>query len=1031
MVSASPAVTAAPLTRAESEDVLRYWLAALRLEEALQARPQARRSPSEPEPVRLDAPTPGQEYFKLPLNRTLGGLIAEDTPLRQRFDGELARFFETWLHTQYRRSADDGELTHLLCFPVVHLPRGELAGLLRLGVRVAFGKHDGASFRVPTWSERQRGQYPAAPDEAQVQSLPRPEGQWPFFVDTRLLRHPLGVSSESIDALFDALRDRELVSPELMLALVIATLESTATPAPCEDPRQLTVLATNLARCSTEELLTRLTVAIRTLLQGANSRAQVYPVGVVVDGNQAKTTWHLQRELNTLLDAEKDLSVASESALGAYLMGKPLSFGEDLQRALYDGPPLTQQQRKVAQQFWGSRLSSVQGPPGTGKTTVILHLCAEALLRQVEPLVDDLPILDAPFVVTSSNNRAVDNVVDPLTQRPGLPLALRVGNRQICETVLAAQLGRTLSFLAEAEREPVSTRSDGLGRAVSELKQVRAQLDQRLAPRREAQRKRAEHARLSAALAELTRLATGQEDTADIPLRASHSQALLDAIGPLEQRFTALSKLCEATPGLLQVNAVARHYGRTAGRELTVFEASLASANLTLELPLPPLVNSMSVSAMMEAWEEGTEQCLTRLSELRERLERLRASGTVRRELVSVRKQLEALGPAPDTLPDVPEYVDLSHALFHAAVSLREAWAKVHAPALRDAVEAALRVVNEERSLRPLFRSDPKAATLLRRLFGIWGSTLLSLGNCFPPEPGSLAHVVIDEAGQCHPAHAVSALLRAESALVMGDVHQLSPVVELQPDDELRLYQACRLRTPPERLRPYRIHSEAHASAQTLADRAVVERGHLIDHFRCQPEIIAVSDALCGYGLTVHTPRTSRAEQVPLLRHPLLLQDLRGEQERLGGSLCNELELHHTLELVQTLLRAGCDPTDLAVITPYRGQLERLRRGFAEQRVPTEYSPELSEDATGPARRSEGVALGTVHRFQGGERSIVLFSSVITRPANLTFLNARPNLLNVAISRAQHHFICLGHREVLAQGAKTRLLVQAARALEA
>jgi len=127
------------------------------------------------------------------------------------------------------------------------------------------------------------------------------------------------------------------------------------------------------------------------------------------------------------------------------------------------------------------------------------------------------------------------------------------------------------------------------------------------------------------------------------------------------------------------------------------------------------------------------------------------------------------------------------------------------------------------------------------------------------------------------------------------------------------------------------------------------------------------------------------------------------------------------------LLDRGVRADEIAVITPYRGQLERLRRGFAERRIPLEYSPELSESGAGGERA--GVALGTVHRFQGGERSIVLFSSVVTHASSLHFLNARPNLLNVAISRAQHHFICLGHAGVLAQGARTRLLTSTAEAL--
>jgi superfamily I DNA and/or RNA helicase len=158
------------------------------------------------------------------------------------------------------------------------------------------------------------------------------------------------------------------------------------------------------------------------------------------------------------------------------------------------------------------------------------------------------------------------------------------------------------------------------------------------------------------------------------------------------------------------------------------------------------------------------------------------------------------------------------------------------------------------------------------------------------------------------------------------------------------------------------------------------------------------------------------------------LVDLRGEQTRLAGSWCNELELTETLTLVESLLNGGVQLDEIAVITPYRGQLEQLRRGFLQRRIALESSPELAE-SEGAGTRRNGLALGTVHRFQGGERSIVLFSAVVTHTSSLGFLNARPNLLNVAISRAQHHFVCLGHAGVLARGARSRLLVDRVGAL--
>ncbi|HEY3493614.1 MAG TPA: DEAD/DEAH box helicase, partial [Polyangiaceae bacterium] len=415
---------------------------------------------------------------------------------------------------------------------------------------------------------------------------------------------------------------------------------------------------------------------------------------------------------------------------------------------------------------------------------------------------------------------------------------------------------------------------------------------------------------------------------------------------------------------------------------------------------------------------------LSRLAELRDRLARAASSAERARQAERARAELAALeseSEATVAAVNVPEA--LSRELFVRAVAAREAWAQAHAEELVAALATAVRVVEQERSLRSLFRSDPEAARTLCRLFAIWGSTLLSLGNCFPADGGGIARVVIDEAGQCHPAHAVSALLRAEAALVIGDVHQLSPVIELRAHDEDRLLRSCRLATPAELLSPYRVHADATVSTQALADRAVQERAELTDHFRCQPEIIALSDALCDYGLTVHTPRDDRSRQAPYLRRPLSLIDLRGEQARLAGSWYNELELEETLALLESLLSGGIPLEEIAVITPYRGQLECLRRGFSQRRIALESSPELAEADGAGMRRGGGVALGTVHRFQGGERSIVLFSSVVTHVNSLAFLNARPNLLNVAISRAQHHFVCLGHAAVLARGPRSRLLV--------
>jgi hypothetical protein len=217
---------------------------------------------------------------------------------------------------------------------------------------------------------------------------------------------------------------------------------------------------------------------------------------------------------------------------------------------------------------------------------------------------------------------------------------------------------------------------------------------------------------------------------------------------------------------------------------------------------------------------------------------------------------------------------------------------------------------------------------------------------------------------------------------------------------------------------------------QALADRAVSERPSLSEHFRCQPEIIDISDRLCSYALQVLTPREGPAVPLPFLPEPVSLLDVPGEQERLGGSWYNRAELEHAIELLHSLTQHGVSASDIAVITPYRGQLEQLRKRCAQAGFALDRSMELADMEEAMPQRSQGIALGTVHRFQGGERSIVLFSCVVTRSSSLAFVNDRANLLNVAVSRARHRLVVLGREGLLAQGRRTRLLTSAAQPLQ-
>lgn len=392
-------------------------------------------------------------------------------------------------------------------------------------------------------------------------------------------------------------------------------------------------------------------------------------------------------------------------------------------------------------------------------------------------------------------------------------------------------------------------------------------------------------------------------------------------------------------------------------------------------------------------------------------------------ELRQRHEQARALRAAPDGVPPGAEAA--GHALFGAAERLREAWAAKNRANLLNVLTLALRAAKGSRSLSRAFASQNKGAVWLRRLYPAFGCTLLSLGNVFPAEPGSVDQVIIDEAGQCHPGYAVSALLRARAALVIGDVNQLEPVIGLSREDERRVLRGLGLGIAPERLEPYRAHDEAGTSAQALADRAVAERPTLVDHFRCQREIAAICEELCGYGLVVRTPPRSRAAEAALLESPVSLVALAGEQRRQLGSWANDAEAREVVAWVQYLLSRGISADDVGVITPFRGQLELLARELGKAGVPLADAARAADTGNldlfmAPTR---GLSLGTVHRFQGGERSIILLSTAVTQASSLRFVDQRVNLINVAASRARDHLITVGHEATLRAGRFTRALL--------
>ena len=1015
-----------PLRAAEVGEVLRYWLAALRFEEALTSRPRAHKfDPRRMPMVDLRDPRGGQPYFKLRADdEGQAFLLRQAGEVLLGLDGERTGFFLRWLRLAYIRQGSpfagwDGDPgAAVVGWPVVFFPRSEeLAGLLRMRASVAFFGADGKRFEPPDAGARRAGRVGVVPVQVRVARVDdEEEGLLPFSLDEQLMVRTLGVSEEELGDLGGVLKGVERVSAGAMVATVCSLLESrdgwaAAVEVPGEDEGGL---------------FDRLVAAVRGRLgqgrPGDGRGAQVYGVGLVHDGDQVFATRHLQRELSQLIERRVGVPPwGQQSPLWGYLSGKAAASGWAPLRGLRAAQALTVDQRAVAERFLASSLTAAQGPPGTGKTELLLNVAAAAVVERVSALADGGPMPRELLLVASTNNRAVDQVMDPLAAGDGPPIGLRVGNMQVLASATVDGLVRTLDWL-ERRVDRGREAQAGLEAALVDFRARRAVVDAADAPRVAAvevgrRRVRVEEriAAREGALAGLGADGVGVEPEAGVAEEVERRLRALDGV------LDRLRKLIDRG-GADLLARVMTVWQVESGRVVKRLGAALGRLDPPVDgvLPLPPVVGAgVDEAGHVAAWDAGIEGAAGVVAGVRRRLSALRLGAEHRAALARLRDERALLGAGEGAEAGQGADAGAQHGLFKAAVRVREAWMEVHREPLRVALRAVIEAVSERRTLRRLIEDDPNVADWLLRVFPVWGSTLLSLGNVLPALPRSGLRLVIDEAGQCHPAYAVSGLMRAEHALLIGDVHQLEPVIQLGAEDEARIRGAAGVRMEKARLAPYRVVAEGGSSAQALADRAVDVRPTLREHFRCQGAIIALSDALCGYGLVVRTPPPVGPAPLP---GPVLFSAVAGSQVRVRGSWHNREELDRVMGILAELQRVGVGWGEVAVITPYVGQLEALRDAMRRVRIPLEEGGEGEADLFG----GRALALGTVHRFQGGERRVVVFSTVVTRSRSLQFLNGRVNLVNVAVSRAREHLVVVGDPGVLRQGPYSRLLVERA-----
>lgn len=293
-------------------------------------------------------------------------------------------------------------------------------------------------------------------------------------------------------------------------------------------------------------------------------------------------------------------------------------------------------------------------------------------------------------------------------------------------------------------------------------------------------------------------------------------------------------------------------------------------------------------------------------------------------------------------------------------------------------------------------------------LFSTTFASVERMLGALPPE--SLGWLLVDEAGQALPQAAVGALMRTRRAVVVGDPLQIEPVVVL-PDTLTKAI--CRqFGTDPDRF------NAPEASVQTLADAATPYMAEfdgrngsrevgvpLLVHRRCAEPMFGISNVTAYNRLMVQAKKPG-ASRIRDVLGPSAWIDVQGG----GADKWSPEEGREVMGMLRRLVEAriGFDDgkgPDIYLVTPFVIVADNLRALIEKER--------LAETWGGNSWQWSRERIGTVHTVQGREAEaviLVLGAPAATQAGARNWAGARPNLLNVAVTRAKESLYVVGNR---------------------
>ncbi len=282
----------------------------------------------------------------------------------------------------------------------------------------------------------------------------------------------------------------------------------------------------------------------------------------------------------------------------------------------------------------------------------------------------------------------------------------------------------------------------------------------------------------------------------------------------------------------------------------------------------------------------------------------------------------------------------------------------------------------EEEDFRPLLEAFP-----------CWCVTTYAVSGSLPMKSGLFDVVIIDEASQCDIASCFPILYRAKKAVIVGDDKQLPHLSFLEKAKEQSFLSQYEIPDKYQLMWRFRTNSMF-----DLANYYSMNPVLLDEHFRSAYPIIQFSNKeFYGDRIRIMT-KDSGDNNVLELHH---VKDARCDSDATRNRAEVEAVIKRVLELIADDSENTDSPLSIGIISPFRGQVDLIQKA-------------LCQVLTETTIKKHQIEVGTAHTFQGDERDVMILSWAVADNSfsqSLTFLQ-KPNLFNVAITRARKKLIC-------------------------